>query len=227
MEKKLTLKWLIIKLAGVLFAAYSAYNVFIMIRDGKRGLPAEAIVISAFVALLFGVLAVFAWTSGAKNIRFIMVRKAMFIISVLAVIALKLRMAASYISYIDLSQPQTVLYGSTYFLTLAAMLILVAYYAFILKDLMMYPVLSILLPAIAGALFLSCLVFASLSLYSRLAISQAFPQPDITLPSSSGGMGRNGRKDFGSSTGASRSRRIPPPSQGTAVTMLISLKVSQ
>ncbi len=159
MEKKLTLKWLIIKLAGVLFAAYSAYNVFIMIRDGKRGLPAEAIVISAFVALLFGVLAVFAWTSGAKNIRFIMVRKAMFIISVLAVIALKLRMAASYISYIDLSQPQTVLYGSTYFLTLAAMLILVAYYAFILKDLMMYPVLSILLPAIAGALFLSCLVF--------------------------------------------------------------------
>lgn len=52
MKQKLTPRWLVIKLAGILFAAYSAYNIFILYRNGST-LPEQGVFITALVAALF------------------------------------------------------------------------------------------------------------------------------------------------------------------------------
>ena len=93
MKQKLTPRWLVIKLAGILFAAYSAYNIFILYRNGST-LPEQGVFITALVAALFGLLAVFAWTSEIKNVRFQVIRTTVFIVDLLIVFALKLRMIA-------------------------------------------------------------------------------------------------------------------------------------
>ena len=69
MKEKLTPRWFIIKLTGILFAIYSAYNIFLIVRDGSA-MPPVGIFISALVSLLFALLAAFAWTSEVKNVRF-------------------------------------------------------------------------------------------------------------------------------------------------------------
>ena len=86
MKQVFTPRWLLTILTGCLFAAYSAYQVFIIFRDAPRGLSAEGIVISAIVALMFAILAVYLWTAGVKgkkHILFMIVRRTSFIIALL------------------------------------------------------------------------------------------------------------------------------------------------
>lgn len=153
MKQKLTPRWFIIKLAGILFAVYSAYNVFIIVKDGDN-IPAYGIAITALVAVLFALLAGFAWTSEFRNIRFLNIRKAAFIISLILIFALKLRMINQVIIYLDFSKLQTVLYCGAYFMTLAALLVLFCYYAFVVKNLPLYAKSSVILPLFALLLFL-------------------------------------------------------------------------
>lgn len=156
-QKKVTPRWLMIRLAGVLFAVYSLYNVFIIFRDRKE-LPLEGTIITAVVAVLFGLLAVYTWTSDVKNVLFVMIRRTVFIFVLLAIFALKLNLVVRVIAFLDVSSLYTVLYAGAYFLTQAAFLILLIYYIFILKNLPLYPKLSKLLPVAAILFFLSSFV---------------------------------------------------------------------
>ena len=156
----MTLRQLNVKLTGILFSVYSAYNLLVAVRDGKRGLSSEGILISIVVALMFAVFTVFVNTIGVKtnDMRFLIARRIAFIIALLVVFALKLRMAVEVIAYLDFSKIHTVLYGGAYFLTQAALLLLIIFYVFIIKALPFYPRASVILPTIAIILFLCSLV---------------------------------------------------------------------
>ncbi len=158
MKEKLTPKWFVITLTGVFFAAYAAYNIFIILRDLRRGLSLTAIFISAVVALLFSLLSGFALTSGVKNMRFVVIRRMVLIVTLLVIFLLKLRMISAVIAYIDFTKTYTVLYSASYLATQAAMLILFVYYAYIIKSLLQYPKASFILPLSAALLFLCALV---------------------------------------------------------------------
>ena len=160
MKQKMTLRQLNVKLTGILFSVYSAYNLLVAVRDGKRGLSSEGILISIVVALMFAVFTVFVNTIGVKtnDMRFLIARRIAFIIALLVVFALKLRMAVEVIAYLDFSKIHTVLYGGAYFLTQAALLLLIIFYVFIIKALPFYPRASVILPTIAIILFLCSLV---------------------------------------------------------------------
>ena len=145
MKQKLMPRWWLIKLTGLLFALYSAYNVFIIVRDGST-LPSLGIFISALVALLFGLLAVFAWTSEVKNIRFLMIRKTAAIFVFLTLFALKLRMVGKVFSSLDIKSLLMTLYACSYSMTLAALFLLFVYYAFILRNLPAHPKAAVALP---------------------------------------------------------------------------------
>ena len=170
MQQKMKQRQWIEKLTGLLFSAYSAYNVFVVVRDGKRGLSPEGILISIVVALIFAVFAGFLWTwqAGvkAKDMRFLMIRRTTFIIALLAVFALKLRMAGKVIAYLDFSKIHTVVYGAAYLMTQAALLLLIVYYVFILKMLPLYPKASVILPAIAMVLFLCSLILEAILFFA-------------------------------------------------------------
>lgn len=174
MKHKQTLRRSVIISAGILFAVYAAYNVFIIIRDGEM-LPAGGALISALVALLFGVLAVFALTSAAsasavksvaapasakssgksivKKVRFIEVRSMAFNVALLMIFLLKLRMAGQVTAYLDFTQIHTVLYSIAYLMTQIALLALFVNYAFVQKNLPFYPRASAILPLSALILF--------------------------------------------------------------------------
>ena len=164
MKQKITLRQLNVMLTGLLFAAYSAYNVFVAIRDGMRGLSSEGIIISLVVALMFAVLAGFVWTSELKtdDIRILIVRRTAFIIALFTIFSLKLRMVGRVIAYLDFSQANTVLYGGAYIMTQAALLLLLIYYVFILKRLPLYPRASVIIPIIAIILFLCSLILEAI-----------------------------------------------------------------
>ncbi len=156
MKKIFTLRWLISILTGAFFAAYSAYQVFVICRD-YRGMPPEGIVITAVVALMFAILAVYMWTTGVKgkkHILFMIVRRTMFIIALLVIIALKLRLVIRVINYIDGTKPYTILYGASYFMMLLALMILFVYYAFILNRLPFFPRAGLIMPWAAIILLL-------------------------------------------------------------------------
>ena len=157
MKEKLTPRWFIIKLTGILFAIYSAYNIFLIVRDGSA-MPPVGIFISALVSLLFALLAAFAWTSEVKNVRFMMIRKTVMIIVLLTIFALKLRLVNRVMALLDFSKTQNVLYVAAYFLTLAALLILFVYYAFILRNLPLHPKMSVILPVAVIIGFVGCVV---------------------------------------------------------------------
>ena len=161
MKEKLTPRWFIIKLTGILFAIYSAYNIFLIVRDGSA-MPPVGIFISALVSLLFALLAAFAWTSEVKNVRFMMIRKTMMIIVLLTIFALKLRLVNRVMALLDFSKTQNVLYVAAYFLTLAALLILFVYYAFILRNLPLHPKMSVILPVAVIIGFVGCVVCEAL-----------------------------------------------------------------
>ncbi|MBQ3265696.1 MAG: hypothetical protein IJH07_07955 [Ruminococcus sp.] len=156
MKQKLTPRWCIITLTGLLFAAYSAYNAFIIIRD-RSALSTQAIFISVVVALMFSVLAAYALTSGLwsskKLILFRIIRRVAFIIALLTIFALKLRTISAVLAYIDDPRSDAVLYACSYFMTLAGMLILLVYYIFIRRRFLFFPRASVLLPLIAAILF--------------------------------------------------------------------------
>ena len=153
MEQKQTSKRLITILTGFLFAAYSAYYIFIIIKNGSS-LTSEYYFISVVVALMFALLAAFVWTCGVKDIRFLVVRRITLIITLAVIIFLKLRLANRVIDYIDVSQPHTVLYAASYFMMVAGLLILFVYYVFIRKRTPFFPRASVLLPVAAIVLFL-------------------------------------------------------------------------
>lgn len=177
--QKMTLKRVVMILTGLLFAAYSAYNLFIILRDSSRGLSGEAIFITALVAALFAVMALYAFTADVKakerdaqldtgfvltdamesrNFLFLAIRRWTWIVAMSAITALKLRMIGRVIDYLDVSLPQTVWYAAAYFMTLAGMLIMVVYYLFVRGGVFFFPKLSVILPVTAMALFLLSLI---------------------------------------------------------------------
>ena len=162
MKQKLTLRGFIIMLTGVLFAAYAAYYAFVIIRDIQRSLAPEKIAIYAILVLLFGLLAGFAWTSEVKSFRFLEARKTVMIIVLLAVIALKLRLIGKIIAALEDSSPQSLLYCGSYFSTLAALLLLFVFYAFILRRLEFHPRAAVILPSATLILFIAGLVFEAI-----------------------------------------------------------------
>lgn len=157
MKQKLTPRLVIIKLTGILFAAYAAFIMFLIVRDGRM-LPVKGIVIYALVALLFCALAGFCWTSEVKNIRFLIVRRIVFIIDLLAILFLKLRLVPGVIATLDYKNPQTLLYGGVHFLTLGALIILIVYFVLVLKNLPRHLIASVILPLLTIALLLGGLV---------------------------------------------------------------------
>ena len=160
MKKLLSPRWLLVVLTGLLFAAYSAYMVFVIIRDAKS-LSIEGYLINGCVALMFALCAVYLWTAGIKgkkHIIFMMVRRTTLIIALLVIFLLKLRIAVQVINFMDYTKPYTLIYGWSYFLTLAALAILLGYYVFILKSLPFHPKAALFLPRTAVILFLLCLI---------------------------------------------------------------------
>ena len=164
MKQKLLPRRIVITLTGLLFAAYSAYNIFVIVRN--KAASAEVTVISAIVALVFGILAVFAWTTEVKNMRFIRIRSTAFIVVILTIVALKLRLAGSVIEFLNFTDTLSVLYCGAYFLTVVALLYLLVFYAFILNRLSFRPWASAFLPLFAIALFLCCLVLEAIMFFA-------------------------------------------------------------
>lgn len=164
MKRLLTHGWLLAALTGLLFVAYSAYNVFIIFRDINTLSP-EGILISGVVALMFAVFAAFMWTAGIKgkkHVLFMKVRRVVFIIALAVVFVLKMRLTDRMIVYLDFTKLYTVLYVASFFLTPVAFLFLLVYYTFILKKLPFYPRARVLLPVIAAVLFFCSLVLEAI-----------------------------------------------------------------
>lgn len=174
MKQKLTLKRVVIILTGLLFGAFSAYNVFVIIRDYKE-MPLYADIISGVVALMFAVMAVFSLTSEIKpdiredittpddddvvgmtemqNIGFLVIRSTVFSIALAVIFLLKLRMSGKVLAFLDFSSLYTIIYFASYVLTQLALLFLIIYYTFVLKRLPLYPRASVFLPLAALILF--------------------------------------------------------------------------
>ena len=161
MKKIITPRWLLTVLTGCLFAAYSLYQVFVILRDAPRGLSPEGIVITSVVAVMFAILALYMWTAGVKgkkHILFMIIRRTSFIIALLVIIALKLRLVIRVNNYIDYTLFYTVLYGAAYFMMLLALMILFVYYAFILNRLPFFPRAGVILPRTAIILLLLSMI---------------------------------------------------------------------
>lgn len=154
--KKITPRWVIVKLTGLLFTGYSAYNIFIIVRDYREMSPI-AIIISSVVAIMFAVLAGFAFTSEVRDVIFRLIRKAVFVIDIIAIFALKARVSPQVVEYTDFSLPHTVMNCFAFFLTLIGMLVLFVYYAFFHGYRPLYPVLCVILPSLAIVLFAASL----------------------------------------------------------------------
>lgn len=164
MKFRYLLQRLIMVLTGFLFAVYAAYNVFVIVRDSRRGLSNEGKLISGAVALMFALLAVFVWTGNTKtkNIRWLKVRRVSLIIALGVILLLKLRMVVKVIDYLDFSQAHTILYGAAYLMTVAALLLLFIYFVFILKKLPFHPRAAVALPTVAMILFLLSLAIETI-----------------------------------------------------------------
>lgn len=158
MKKRLSVRRIVIFLTGVLFAVYSVYNVFLIVRDKGRGMPVDGQIISAVVAFIFAVLAAFMWTSEVNDLRVIVIRKTALVISLIVLFLLKLRLLSRMIDYIEVSTLYTVLYGVIYVLTLLALFVLFFYYTVILKNRPRYPKAAFFLPLSSALLFLCCLI---------------------------------------------------------------------
>lgn len=167
MKQFFTPRWLLTVLTGCLFAAYSAFQVFVILRD-IRAMSPENIVIRSLVGLMFAILAIYMWTAGIKgkkHILFMIVRRTSFIIAMLVIIALKLRMVIQVINYMDYTRFYTVLYGVSYFMMLLALMILFFYYVFILNRLPFFPRAGVILPRTAIVLFLLSLIAEQILFY--------------------------------------------------------------
>ena len=117
MKKKQRLRLFIIRLTAIMFAAYSAFYIFVLIRDLKQA-SLQELLIEALVSLLFALLSAFAWTSEVSDLKFIRVRRIVFIIALLAVVLLKLRLTGSVIAFLDFTGENRLLfalYGAAFF----------------------------------------------------------------------------------------------------------------
>lgn len=106
-KQTFSLKKLITVLTGLMFAVYAAYNVFVIIR-GRSYLPAIGLVILAAVAVLFAILSAYLFTSliVSDDIRFLMLRSTMFIVSLFFIFVLKLRMVVKVIDFLTFHTPK-------------------------------------------------------------------------------------------------------------------------
>ena len=156
MKKKQRLRLFIVRLTAIMFAAYSAFYIFVLIRDLKQA-SLQELLIEALVSLLFALLSAFAWTSEVSNLKFIRVRRIVFIIALLGVVLLKLRLTGSVIAFLDFTGEYAflfALYGAAFFMSLMALIILLVYYTFIRRNMPLYPKLSVILPISAMILFI-------------------------------------------------------------------------
>lgn len=161
-------RWLLAGVTGFLFAVYSAYNIFLVFRD-QDVMPTEGVFISLAVALMFAVLAAFAWTAGLKGkkfAKFMTIRRVSYIIAMIVLSVFKLRLVGRVIEYFDHTKAYTVLYNAAYFLTLAAMLILLIHYAFVLRILPLHPKAAFRVPGLAAALFFCSLIFEAILFFA-------------------------------------------------------------
>lgn len=161
MEQKLAAKRLIIRLSGILFVIYAAYNIFVIIRGGGR-LSQEGRLISALVASMFILLAFFAFTSESKNAKFLIARNTLFIIVLLVIFVLKMRMIGQVIDYIDFSKTETLVYGAAYFMTQLALLFLFIHYAFTLRTLPRFYKAPLVLPILALILLICSFILEAI-----------------------------------------------------------------
>lgn len=156
MKKKQRLRLFIARLTAIMFAAYSAFYIFVLIRDLKQA-SLQELLIEALVSLLFALLSAFAWSSEVSNLKFIRVRRIVFIIALLAVVLLKLRLTGSVIAFLDFTGEYAflfALYGAAFFMSQMALIILLVYYTFIRRNMPLYPKLSVILPISAMILFI-------------------------------------------------------------------------
>ena len=155
-KQKLSPQRVIICLTGVLFAAYAAYYVFVFFRDSSS-LNIREKFISVLVAVMFSLLAFYALSHAVKRKKgplFLIVRKAFFIIALLALLWLKLRMLPMIAAYWEPAKPYTVMYDIAYFLTVGGLLLLLFYYVIIRKRALFLPRTAVILPAAAAFCFL-------------------------------------------------------------------------
>ena len=156
MGKKQKLRLFIVRLTGILSAAYSAYYIFVIVRDIRRS-SLQGLIIDALVSLLFALLAGFAFTSEVNNLKFIKVRRITFIITLLVIVLLKLRLTGRVFAFLDFTNEYALLvalYGAAFFMTLIALVVLLVYYTFIRSNMPLYPKVSVIMPLSAMILFL-------------------------------------------------------------------------
>ena len=156
MGKKQKLRLFIVRMTGILSAAYSAYYIFVIVRDIRRS-SLQGLIIDALVSLLFALLAGFAFTSEVNNLKFIKVRRITFIITLLMIVLLKLRLTGRVFAFLDFTDEYALLvalYGAAFFMTLIALVVLLVYYTFIRSNMPLYPKVSVIMPLSAMILFL-------------------------------------------------------------------------
>ena len=112
MGKKQKLRLFIVRLTGILSAAYSAYYIFVIVRDIRRS-SLQGLIIDALVSLLFALLAGFAFTSEVNNLKFIKVRRITFIITLLVIVLLKLRLTGRVFAFLDFTDEYALLVEAT------------------------------------------------------------------------------------------------------------------
>lgn len=152
---KQIIRKILILLTALLFTGYAAYNGFVIIRDSRNGMSFEGKLISGAVAFAFALLAAYAFTVGLNvhSLSLAVVRSTAFILSMLGLFALKVRMIDDVIKVFDVTEAYSVLYTAAYFATLIAMLLLLVYYAFIIRRLPRFPRASVIFPLVSLILF--------------------------------------------------------------------------
>lgn len=133
----------------------------VVIRDTKIYNTYEK-VICALVVLLFAVLAGFAFTSEAKNMKFLTIRRGVMLVDLVTVFVIKLFVAGRVFATLDITKLETIFYVGAYLLTQLALLIILLYYALIRKSLPVFPKASVILLITSAAFLLISLVFEAL-----------------------------------------------------------------
>lgn len=184
MKQRLTPRWLIIKLSGVLFAIYSAYSVFIFIRDYKS-LNSQQITISLVVVLAFALMSAYALSFGVKidDPIFLIIRRAVLITALSAIFVLKQRMSADVVGYLSFSKPHTVFYCIAYDTTRVGLIILLIYYIFIRNKVQFYPKARVILPVLAAVLFQCSFILETILLIVyRIGLEESLLRTIVSRP---------------------------------------------
>ena len=146
---------------GLIFRGVFRVLCVVVIRDTKIYNTYEK-VICALVVLLFAVLAGFAFTSEAKNMKFLTIRRVVMLVDLVTVFVIKLFVAGRVFATLDITKLETIFYVESYLLTQLALLIILLYYALIRKSLPVFPKTSVILLITSAAFLLISLVFEAL-----------------------------------------------------------------